>query len=101
MSLESSPSESQWTVMLGSAAARSFISGEVSSLMAATTTLRSVGARGVEQEEREAAVAGDEAEGLHSPLTVRHVRARQRASAMVDASGWVNRCMILKRRNIL
>src|SRR5208283_1679185 len=40
MRRESSPSESQWTRMAGSAAARASISGSVSSLMAATTTER-------------------------------------------------------------
>src|SRR5438045_13000 len=40
MRRESSPRESQWTWMLGSAAARALISGSVSSLMAATTTVR-------------------------------------------------------------
>ena len=40
MRRESSPSESQWTRMAGSAAARASISGSVSSRMAATTTER-------------------------------------------------------------
>ena len=46
--------------MPGSAAARASISGSVSSLMAATTTSDAVSARGVEQQKRKAAVAGDQ-----------------------------------------
>src|SRR5580692_10605212 len=40
MRRESSPRESQWRWMSGSAAARALMSGSVSSMMAATTTVR-------------------------------------------------------------
>ena len=80
ISRESSPSESQWTVMPSSAAARRSISASVSSRMAATDHGQPLRPRRVQQQKRKPPVAGDEAE-LHgyliTPRSLRSMKRRQ------------------------
>ena len=71
MHVPSWPSEIQWNGAAGGRAAASASSGKASSLSATTVTSWPGAARGVEDEKREPAVAGDQAEAHRWRLLVR------------------------------